>query len=363
MTGKKTEERSIEERAGVRMWPGVAAGVVIGLIAFVLSFDALRLVFVACGINPYLSWGGPVCVDGTILLCTWATWGFKKGHIRGAAYPWFGLVVFSFFSVAGNALHALLANGWELPAWVSPAIMSIPPVALLYATHLIVIIAGDRLDKINTILDPDAREGEDGAPREPKPTQETDALPDPVRTPAALSMPAREEEAFVPLTMPTTAFSPITTPEPAQEPSPEAPVREPAPVSEVREAEPERIPDSLWEMTLPVPDMGDDAGPKAGKAESVEEDAAETVSIVARERVTVPTITLSQPEPEPEPEPEPRGDAAGAPDAAWLEWADRLKGEGIRPSASKAVAAGLAASGSTAKRYLRRLRTDYPGRF
>lgn len=68
-----------------------------------LSFDALRLVFVACGINPYLSWGGPVCVDGTILLCTWATWGFKKGHIRGSAYPWVGLVLFSSFSIAGNA--------------------------------------------------------------------------------------------------------------------------------------------------------------------------------------------------------------------------------------------------------------------
>ena len=148
---KDEEEKA--ERSSVKMWPGITAGIIIGLIAFVLSFDALRLVFVSCGINPWLSWGGPVCVDGTILLCTWATWGFKKGHIRGSAYPWVGLVLFSGFSIAGNALHAMINTGFRLPSWVPPVIMSIPPVALLYATHLIVIIAGDRLDKINTATD------------------------------------------------------------------------------------------------------------------------------------------------------------------------------------------------------------------
>lgn len=141
------EEEKTAHNSSVSMWPGIAAGTVIGVIAFVLSFDALRLVFVACGINPWLSWGGPVCVDGTILLCTWATWGFRKAHIRGAWYPWLGLVLFSGFSIAGNALHAVLSTGVTLPAWVPPLIMSIPPIALLYATHLIVIIAGDRLDK------------------------------------------------------------------------------------------------------------------------------------------------------------------------------------------------------------------------
>ena len=100
------------------------------------------------GINPLLSWGGPLCVDGTILLCTWATWGFRKGHIRGRWYPWAGLVLFSLFSVTGNALHAWLNAGGMLPTWGAPAIMSIPPIALLYSTHLIVIIAGDRQDKL-----------------------------------------------------------------------------------------------------------------------------------------------------------------------------------------------------------------------
>lgn len=49
------DEEARAERSSVKMWPGITAGIIIGLIAFVLSFDALRLVFVACGINPYES--------------------------------------------------------------------------------------------------------------------------------------------------------------------------------------------------------------------------------------------------------------------------------------------------------------------
>ena len=146
MNDKKTKE--VGGRESVSMLPGVTVGVMIAVIAFVLSFDALRLVFVSSGINPLLSWGGPLCVDGTILLCTWATWGFRKGHIRGRWYPWAGLVLFSLFSVTGTALHAWLNAGGMLPTWGAPAIMSIPPIALLYSTHLIVIIAGDRQDKL-----------------------------------------------------------------------------------------------------------------------------------------------------------------------------------------------------------------------
>lgn len=193
------DEEARAERSSVKMWPGITAGIIIGLIAFVLSFDALRLVFVACGINPYLSWGGPVCVDGTILLCTWATWGFKKGHIRGSAYPWVGLVLFSSFSIAGNALHAMLNTGFHLPAWVPPVIMSIPPVALLYATHLIVIIAGDRLDKINTVLPVGLTVMED-----------TD-VPAPVPAPSAMPAPAIPSEP------------PASAPEPAEPAKPEIP--------------------------------------------------------------------------------------------------------------------------------------------
>ena len=82
-------------------------------------------------------------MDGTILLSTWATWGFKKGGIRGQAYPWAGFCLFSLLSIAGNILHAWLAGGGNLPQWAAMAVMAVPPCALMYSTHLIVIIAGD----------------------------------------------------------------------------------------------------------------------------------------------------------------------------------------------------------------------------
>ena len=167
MNDKKTKE--VDGRESVSMLPGVTVGVMIAVIAFVLSFDALRLVFVSSGINPLLSWGGPLCVDGTILLCTWATWGFRKGHIRGRWYPWAGLVLFSLFSVTGNALHAWLNAGGMLPTWGAPAIMSIPPIALLYSTHLIVIIAGDRQDKLARTTGKAAGPEDGGAATAPRP--------------------------------------------------------------------------------------------------------------------------------------------------------------------------------------------------
>lgn len=381
---KDEEEKA--ERSSVKMWPGITAGIIIGLIAFVLSFDALRLVFVSCGINPWLSWGGPVCVDGTILLCTWATWGFKKGHIRGSAYPWVGLVLFSGFSITGNALHAMINTGFRLPSWVPPVIMSIPPVALLYATHLIVIIAGDRLDKINTATDatrvPEAAPRETRVPVEPVKAQPVQPAPVPMPTPVAETKPAAETELMIP---------------------------------------------DLFDFQTIVPDMEDDADPKAEEAEAPVADASiPTITTsdsnvpqpVMESHVTIPTLvavstvtpdlpTETTPEPEAEPvedttpsempvtavgteeEKEPtdaqteteagnepatddavktkpkktRRNKAGADDEEWLAWLDEFKAQNETPTSTKAVEAGLASSSSTAKRYLARIRKEHPERF
>ena len=381
---KDEEEKA--ERSSVKMWPGITAGIIIGLIAFVLSFDALRLVFVSCGINPWLSWGGPVCVDGTILLCTWATWGFKKGHIRGSAYPWVGLVLFSGFSIAGNALHAMINTGFRLPSWVPPVIMSIPPVALLYATHLIVIIAGDRLDKINTAIDttrvPEAAPRETRVPVEPVKAQPVQPAPVPMPTPVAETKSEPEIEPMIP---------------------------------------------DLFDFQTIVPDMEDDADPKAEEAEAPVADASTpTITTsdsnvpqpVMESHVTIPTLvaastvtpdlpTETTPEPEAEPvedttpsempvtavgteeEKEPtdaqteteagnepatddavktkpkktRRNKAGADDEEWLAWLDEFKAQNETPTSTKAVEAGLASSSSTAKRYLARIRKEHPERF
>lgn len=384
---KDEEEKA--ERSSVKMWPGITAGIIIGLIAFVLSFDALRLVFVSCGINPWLSWGGPVCVDGTILLCTWATWGFKKGHIRGSAYPWVGLVLFSGFSIAGNALHAMINTGFRLPSWVPPVIMSIPPVALLYATHLIVIIAGDRLDKINTFSPatdaarvPEAAPRETRVPAEPVKAQPVQPTPVPMPTPAVETKPEPETEPMIPdlFDFQTIVPNMEDDADPKAEEA-EAPVADastpaittsdsnvPQPVMESHVTIP-----TLVEASTVTPDIPTETTPEP-EAEPVEDTTPSEIPVTAVETEEEKDPADAQTETEAGNEPatddavktkpkKTRRNKAGADDEEWLAWLDEFKAQNETPTSAKAVEAGLASSSSTAKRYLARIRKEHPERF
>lgn len=378
MNDKKTKE--VDGRESVSMLPGVTVGVMIAVIAFVLSFDALRLVFVSSGINPLLSWGGPLCVDGTILLCTWATWGFRKGHIRGRWYPWAGLVLFSLFSVTGNALHAWLNAGGMLPTWGAPAIMSIPPIALLYSTHLIVIIAGDRQDKLARTIGKAA--GPDDGHAGPAETTPETAVTEPVR---------KEPRRTIP--------TPTAGPEPgkATEPAPADPLDRylfdppaPAEADEGRErkGDPEDIPfdqDLSWpsvtsatttsarptESTIHMvrmgrkPEMdpkgqpGPEAGGHAGHAEPEPAESHEgAMSGPDRSSDTGSAHDAGPKAGEPA-----HKTTAGFDPDEWLAWADKLKANGETVTSTRAVADGLAPSTTTAKRRLHTLRREHPGRF
>lgn len=381
---KDEEEKA--ERSSVKMWPGITAGIIIGLIAFVLSFDALRLVFVSCGINPWLSWGGPVCVDGTILLCTWATWGFKKGHIRGSAYPWVGLVLFSGFSITGNALHAMINTGFRLPSWVPPVIMSIPPVALLYATHLIVIIAGDRLDKINTATDatrvPEAAPRETRVPVEPVKAQPVQPAPVPMPTPVAETKPAAETKPMIPDLFDFQTIVPdMEDDADLKDEEAEAPVADastptittsdsnvPQPVMESHVTIP-----TLVAVSTVTPDLPTETTTEP-EAEPVEDTTPSEmpVTAVGTEEEKEPTDAQTETEAGNEPATDDavktkpkktRRNKAGADDEEWLAWLDEFKAQNETPTSTKAVEAGLASSSSTAKRYLARIRKEHPERF
>ena len=378
MNDKNTKE--VDGRESVSMLPGVTVGVMIAGIAFVLSFDALRLVFVSSGINPLLSWGGPLCVDGTILLCTWATWGFRKGHIRGRWYPWAGLVLFSLFSVTGNALHAWLNAGGMLPTWGAPAITSIPPIALLSSTHLTVIIAGDRQDK------PARTTGKAAGP------DDGHAGPAAATPETAGTEPVRTEN---PRAIPTPAAGP--EPGKATEPAPADPLDRylfdppaPAEADEGREGkgDPEDIPfdqDLSWpsvtsatttsarptESTIHMvrmgrkPEMdpkgqpGPEAGGHAGHAEPEPAESHEgAMSGPDRSSDTGSAHDAGPKAGEPA-----RKATAGFDPDEWLAWADKLKANGETVTSTRAVADGLAPSTTTAKRRLHTLRREHPGRF
>lgn len=130
-----------------RLWPLVALVIAIASIAFVLSFDALRTLGMACGVSPALAWMFPLIIDLPVIAFTWATWVFKTRHL-GQAYPWAMLVVFSLVSLSGNALHAhpTETNGMLLPQWGASLLMTMPAVALLATSHMIVKSAAKSFD-------------------------------------------------------------------------------------------------------------------------------------------------------------------------------------------------------------------------
>lgn len=375
MNDKKTKE--VDGRESVSMLPGVTVGVMIAVIAFVLSFDALRLVFVSSGINPLLSWGGPLCVDGTILLCTWATWGFRKGHIRGRWYPWAGLVLFSLFSVTGNALHAWLNAGGMLPTWGAPAIMSIPPIALLYSTHLIVIIAGDRQDKLARTTGkaagpddghpghaetmPETAGPEPGKATEPAPADPLDRylFDPPAQAETDANRGKKEDPEDIPfdqdLSWPSVTSTTTTSARPTE--STIHMVRMDQAHADQDLADQDRM-GRKPEMD-PKGRPGPEAGGHAGHAEPEPAESHEgAMSGPDRSSDTGSAHDAGPKAGEPA-----RKATAGFDPDEWLAWADKLKANGETVTSTRAVADGLAPSTTTAKRRLHTLRREHPGRF
>lgn len=121
---------------------GTALGVVgLALGGFTLSFTALReLASREFAIAPELAFIYPLVIDGFIVIATAAAFTMKKRGPRTTWYPWAALAVFGALSVLGNAAHAIDNPSATFPAWVSAVGASVPAVALLIASHLLVMM-------------------------------------------------------------------------------------------------------------------------------------------------------------------------------------------------------------------------------
>lgn len=263
------------------LWPLMALTVAIALMAFILSFDALRTLAVACGVQSGLSWMFPLIIDAPVLAFTWATWVFKTRGL-GQAYPWAMLLVFSAVSLVGNALHAhpVETNGLLLPDWGASLLMTMPPVALLATSHMIVRAASRSFD-----MD------------DPEPTAE-----------------AVETTPVAPPEVPRNTDGPETVSEAPAEAGPE-----PEPAAEAVETAPVAPPE--------VP--RDTDGPKTASGSPVEPVAARRHPDVSAP-IPVPTPE-PEPESEPTPEPERTPEAPSEPDAPeTLEerWGRAFAGDG-----------------------------------
>jgi len=117
---------------------GVAA---LAIGGFTLSFTALReLAQREFAIAPQLSFIYPLVIDGFIVIATAAAFTMKKRGPGVTWYPWAALGVFGALSVLGNAAHAIDNPDATFPSWVSALGASVPAVALLIASHLLVMM-------------------------------------------------------------------------------------------------------------------------------------------------------------------------------------------------------------------------------
>lgn len=125
------------------LWPGVLLCTVAAVMAFTLSFTALRAVGIASGITPRLAWMFPLTIDTVILFGTWAAFRFRARGAAGTGYAWMLLIVFAAASWTGNFLHAapVPVGHMELSRPVASLFSSVPSLSLLLTTHMLVLIA------------------------------------------------------------------------------------------------------------------------------------------------------------------------------------------------------------------------------
>ncbi|HEY0188165.1 MAG TPA: DUF2637 domain-containing protein [Cellulomonas sp.] len=156
ITARPGSSATVQEPAGrpprqgfaAALWPGLWLAGMLAVLAFAVSFVALRAVGLSIGIGEQIAWMFPVIIDGFIVLATWAVWRFKAQGLRASWYPSLALVAFSAVSLTGNALHAhpVETGGLLLTRWAAAAFSTVPPLALLAASHMLVMIVTHRTD-------------------------------------------------------------------------------------------------------------------------------------------------------------------------------------------------------------------------
>ncbi|QDP45336.1 membrane protein [Mycobacterium phage SoilDragon] len=122
----------IVSRQRVALRVATAGTVAVGGLAFALSFTALSELSTANGVAQ--AWMVPLVVDGGIIVATAAT----VALTRHRWYAWTLLLFSSLVSVAGNVTHA------QPHGAVAMVIAAIPPLWLLAATHLTVMLSRER---------------------------------------------------------------------------------------------------------------------------------------------------------------------------------------------------------------------------
>jgi hypothetical protein len=122
--------------AGVIAAAGTLAVIVAG---FTLSYDAVRRVAVAAGVNADRAWLMPVSIDGAMAVAT-VTAVVLSRMGRAVIYPWAVVLAGAGISIACNAVHARMRDGLALDDATAMAVSAIPAVMLTLSVHLLVVL-------------------------------------------------------------------------------------------------------------------------------------------------------------------------------------------------------------------------------
>ncbi|MFI9270220.1 DUF2637 domain-containing protein [Kitasatospora sp. NPDC052896] len=133
--------------ARVTVWDRLAVGL-LGVLGFVLSYDALRQMAAATHVRGPLTYLFPVIIDGFIAYGVRALLVLRDAHWPARAYAWTLFAGATATSVWANALHAIRLNqlptpstGLKLSNTVVGVLSTLAPLALGGAVHLYILIA------------------------------------------------------------------------------------------------------------------------------------------------------------------------------------------------------------------------------
>jgi hypothetical protein len=120
--------------------PATLLVVGITVVAFVVSYHALRELAALAGFMASSAAMWPLIVDGIIVLTVVVLFSRRGRSFRHTWTAWVGLIGFTAVSLIGNGLHTAVVydTGAGLETWVAIAIGAVPPAGLAYAIHLLV---------------------------------------------------------------------------------------------------------------------------------------------------------------------------------------------------------------------------------
>lgn len=126
-------------------WSAVVLTGVIAVASFVLSFAALWDLFTQIGQPRMLSWLFAIVLDVAILQATISVvWLADAPGEKGRSdrrFFWMVLIFSAAASIFGNALHAYKNHAPGFDPWLAAVIATIAPVALLFSSHGLTILA------------------------------------------------------------------------------------------------------------------------------------------------------------------------------------------------------------------------------